>query len=88
MKVIKNFINYINESSDSDKKLIDKIFISDKFYNKIHLIKYIDYFYDYISDYIIKYSNCNYNNKSFQHQSCRALPIFLTCLTLCSCGQS
>ena len=26
MKVIKNFINYINESSDSDKKLIDKIF--------------------------------------------------------------
>ena len=26
MKVIKNFTNYINESSDSDKKLIDKIF--------------------------------------------------------------
>jgi hypothetical protein len=26
MKVIKNFINYINESADSDKKLIDKIF--------------------------------------------------------------
>lgn len=26
MKVIKNFINYINESSDSDKKLINKIF--------------------------------------------------------------
>ena len=26
MKVIKNFINYINESSDSDKELIDKIF--------------------------------------------------------------
>ena len=26
MKVIKNFINYINESSDLDKKLIDKIF--------------------------------------------------------------
>ena len=26
MKVIKNFTNYINESADSDKKLIDKIF--------------------------------------------------------------
>ena len=26
MKVIKNFINYINESSDLDNKLIDKIF--------------------------------------------------------------
>ena len=25
MKVIKNFINYINESSDSDKELIDSL---------------------------------------------------------------